>query len=88
MQLSEKIRRRVNDLDLTQRDLMERTGLSRGYIQLLLNGRGSFKDSEGNYKSPNPTLDVLWRLASALEVDVAYLADPERAVGDYTRRSV
>ena len=77
---SDKVRRRVEELDLTQRELIEATGLSRGYIQLLLNSRGSHKDEKGNYKSPNPTLDVIWRLASALKVDVAYLVDPEQPV--------
>jgi transcriptional regulator with XRE-family HTH domain len=84
-QFGEKVRRRVDELGLTQRELIEKTALSRGYIQLLLNNRGSHKDEDGSYKPPNPTLDVIWRLAGALDVDVAYLVDPQRPVGDYSR---
>ena len=77
----EKIRRRHDELGLTERDLMVRTGLSRGYIQLLLNNRGGHKDPEtGTYKPPNPTLDVIWRLADALELDPTYLVDNDRDV--------
>lgn len=76
----EKVRRRTDDLGLTQRELIERTGLSRGYIQLLLNQRGSHREDDGSYKPPNPTLDVIWRLADALDIDVAYLVDPDRPV--------
>ena len=81
----EKVRRRAEELELTQRELIEKTGLSRGYIQLLLNNRGSHKDPEGRYKPLNPTLDVVWRLADALEVEIAYLADPERPVQSLRR---
>lgn len=84
-QFGEKVRRRVDELGLTQLELIEKTALSRGYIQLLLNSRGSHRGEDGAYKPPNPTLDVIWRLAGALDVDVAYLVDPERQVGDYTR---
>ncbi len=76
----EKVRRRTEELELTQRELIERTGLSRGYIQLLLNNRGSHKGEDGQYKPLNPTLDVVWRLADALDVEIAYLADPDRPV--------
>lgn len=84
-QFGEKVRRRTDELGLTQRELIEKTGLSRGYIQLLLNSRGSHRDKGGVYKPPNPTLDVIWRLADALGVDVAYLVDPSRLLGDYER---
>ncbi|KRC56664.1 MULTISPECIES: helix-turn-helix domain-containing protein [unclassified Nocardioides] len=77
----EKVRQRRNELGLTERDLIERTGLSRGYIQLLLNNRGGHKDpSTGLYKPVNPTLDVIWRLADALELDPTYLVDNGRGV--------
>jgi transcriptional regulator with XRE-family HTH domain len=77
----DKVRRRHDELGLTERELIERTGLSRGYIQLLLNNRGSHKDPEtGSYKPANPTLDVIWRLAEALELDAPYLVDNDRDV--------
>jgi transcriptional regulator with XRE-family HTH domain len=78
---SSKVRQRRHELKLTERDLIERTGLSRGYIQLLLNTRGSHKDPvTGTHKLPNPTLDVIWLLAQALEVNISYLVDPSRPV--------
>ncbi|GAA3650242.1 hypothetical protein GCM10022237_07500 [Nocardioides ginsengisoli] len=77
----EKVRRRRDELGLTERELMERTGLSRGYIQLLLNNRGGHKDpATGTYRPANPTLDVIWRLADALELDATYLVDNDRDV--------
>jgi transcriptional regulator with XRE-family HTH domain len=77
----EKVRQRRNELGLTERELIELTGLSRGYIQLLLNNRGGHKDPKtGTYKPVNPTLDVIWRLADALQLDPSYLVDNERGV--------
>lgn len=82
-----KVRHRHDKLGLTERQLIEHTALSRGYIQLLLNNRGGHKDPRtGAYRPPNPTLDVIWRLAEALEVDVAYLVDPDRKVTDDSKR--
>lgn len=75
---SDRLKYYVDREQLTQRELIELTGLSRGTIQLLLNNRGSHKDADGTYKPPNPTLDVIWRLANALKVEVADLVDPER----------
>jgi transcriptional regulator with XRE-family HTH domain len=75
-----KVRRGFEDSEMTQRQLIDATGLSRGYIQLLLNQRGSHKDEAGDYKPPNPTLDVVWRLADALELDLGYLVDPAEPV--------
>ena len=77
----EQVRQRRNELGLTERELIELTGLSRGYIQLLLNNRGGHKDPKtGTYKPVNPTLDVIWRLADALQLDPSYLVDNERGV--------
>lgn len=75
-----KVRRAFDERGLTQRQLMDRTGLSEGYLKLLLNNRGGHKRPDGEYGPPNPTLDVIWRLAEALELDPAYLVDPERGV--------
>jgi transcriptional regulator with XRE-family HTH domain len=79
---SDRLRHYVERAGLTQRELIELTGLSRGTIQLLLNNRGSHKDADGTYKPPNPTLDVIWRLAGALRIDVADLIDPNRPLAD------
>lgn len=75
----EKVRSRHDELGLTERQLVERTGLSRSYVQLLLNNRGTAKDRRtGEHGPPNPTLDVIWRLADALDLDPAYLVDAGR----------
>lgn len=77
----DKVRHRRYELGLTERELVEKTGLSRGYIQLLLNNRGGHKDPEtGTYKPVNPTLDVIWRLADALQVEASYLVDDDVVV--------
>ncbi|MFT4084435.1 MAG: helix-turn-helix transcriptional regulator [Nocardioides sp.] len=75
-----KVRSLRAERGLSERTLAERAGLSRGYISLLLKDRGSHKDSHGEYKLPNPTLDVIWRLADALDVDPTYLVDHTRGV--------
>jgi transcriptional regulator with XRE-family HTH domain len=80
---SEKIRRRYDELGWTQQRLISETGLSRTYVQMLLNHRGSTKDpGTGQYKPFNPTLDVIWILAEVLDLDLDYLMDPSRDVGD------
>lgn len=76
----DKVRSRRAELGLSERMLAERAGISRGYVALLLKDRGSHKDDAGNYKLPNPTLDVIWRLAEALGVEPMYLVDPDRPV--------
>lgn len=75
-----KVRQAYDELDLTQLDLVGRTGLSQGYLKLLLNRRGSHRDKDGNYKPANPTLDVITKLADALELDIAYLVDWRRPI--------
>lgn len=83
----DKVRSRRAELGLSERKLAEYTGLSRGYVSLLLKDRGSHRGPDGNYKLPNPTLDVIWRLADALEVDPSYLVDHSRGVDrDLPRR--
>lgn len=76
----DKVRSRRAQLGLSERKLAELAGISRGYVALLLKDRGSHKDSAGEYKLPNPTLDVIWRLAEALDVEPMYLVDPNRGV--------
>ena len=80
----EKVRFRAHQLQLTQKDL---TGLSRSYVQLLWNGRGGHRRSDGTYQSPNPTMDILMRLSVVLRVDDGYLIDHQRGVGEHRERS-
>jgi len=75
-----KIRSRRAELGLSERSLAELAGVSRSYVTLLLKDRGSHKGVDGTYKPPNPTLDIIWRLADALEVDPTYLVDHRRQV--------
>lgn len=81
----DKVRSRRAELGLSERKLAERASISRGYVALLLKDRGSHKDESGEYKLPNPTLDVIWRLADALELDPSYLVDPTRPVERLSR---
>lgn len=83
----DKVRSLRAERGLSERKLAERASLSRGYISLLLKDRGSHKDPHGDYKLPNPTLDVIWRLAEALEVDPTYLVDSTRSVESQPRRA-
>ncbi len=55
---------------LTQEQLAERAGISRSRLQLLEWNR---KDTRSKDGPANPTLDVVWQLADALEVTVAEL---------------
>ena len=82
----DKVRAARAELDLSERQLAEKAGLSRGYISLLLKDRGSHKGPDGSYKLPNPTLDVIWKLADALELDATYLIDNDRPVESRKRR--
>lgn len=77
-----KIRRRYDELGWTQQDLIDRAEISRTYAQALLNNRGSASPDpvDGTYKPFNPTLDVIWKLAAALDLDLDYLMDPDRPV--------
>jgi transcriptional regulator with XRE-family HTH domain len=83
----DKVRSRRAELDLSERKLAERASISRTYVSLLLKDRGSHKDANGDYKLPNPTLDVIWRLAEALEVEPMYLVDYTRPVEPMRRTS-
>ena len=82
----EKVRFRAHQLRLTQKDVIDRTGLSRSYVQLLWNGRGSHRREDGTYQSPNPTMDIIMRLSIVLLVDEGYLIDHQRPVGEHRDR--
>lgn len=82
----EKVRLRASQLHLTQKDLIDQTGLSRSYVQLLWNGRGSHRRPDGTYQSPNPTMDIITRLSMVLQVDDGYLIDHRRPVGAHRER--
>ena len=84
----EKVRFRAHQLRLTQKDLIDLTGLSRSYVQLLWNGRGGHRRSDGTYQAPNPTMDIIMRLSMVLKVDDGYLIDHQRGVGEHRDRAL
>jgi transcriptional regulator with XRE-family HTH domain len=82
----EKMRFRAHQLNLSQKDVIDGTGLSRSYVQLLWNGRGGHRRQDGTYQAPNPTMDIITRLSIILKVDDGYLIDHQRSVGDHKDR--
>jgi transcriptional regulator with XRE-family HTH domain len=72
---SDQLKRLRDARGLTQEKLAERAGISRSRLQLLEWNR---KDTRSKDGPANPTLDVVWQLADALEVSLAELVDPKR----------
>lgn len=61
---------------LTQERLAELTGISRNQIQNIERSRNNTTDPTTGRPGPgNARLDTIYRLADALEVDVAWLVD-------------
>ncbi|HWU33270.1 MAG TPA: helix-turn-helix transcriptional regulator [Marmoricola sp.] len=77
---SEKLQRRKTELELSQLELASRAQVSVTYINLLLNNAGTRRSAPTGRKPPNPTLDIIWRLADAFEVSVDYLMDRDQPV--------
>jgi hypothetical protein len=59
-----RLREQRKLLGLTQRDLMDRTGVASAYISQIENGRG------------NPTLDLVLKLAEAVELQAWVMLRP------------
>ncbi|MFE3997854.1 helix-turn-helix domain-containing protein [Nocardioides sp. YIM B13467] len=80
--VAEKVRRRFDELDWTQQQLIEQASISRTHVQAILNNRGSASPdpNDRTYKPFNPTLDVIWKLADALGLEPAYLVDSTRPI--------
>ena len=77
---SQKLQKRKSELELSQLELASRAQVSVGYINLLLNNAGTHRSAPTGRKPPNPTLDVIWRLADAFDVDLEYLMDRTQPV--------
>jgi transcriptional regulator with XRE-family HTH domain len=60
----DRVRARRKELGLSQGDLYEKTGISKGYLSTLESGKG------------NPTLDIMVQLSVALEIEVTDLLRP------------
>jgi transcriptional regulator with XRE-family HTH domain len=67
VEIGRRVRQRRVELQLTQEQLAERSGVSRNQVQNIENARGT------STSTSNPRADLLWSLAVALEVDVGDL---------------
>lgn len=61
--ISKRIKKRRNELEMTQEDLAEKVGVSRVYIGYVEQGRNS------------PSLEILEKIAKALKVRISDLVD-------------
>lgn len=76
--LGAKVAARRSELELTQEQLAERAGISRNQVQNIEHSRSNVKDPKTGRPGPgNARLDTVFRLAHALDVEVAYLVDPK-----------
>lgn len=76
--LGEKVRALRDARGLTQEELAHRTGIARNQIQNIEHNRNNSKDAAtGRPGLGNARLDTVFLLAEELEVDVAYLIDPD-----------
>lgn len=72
---SDRLKHLRNMRGLTQEELANRAGISRSRLQLLEWNRRDTRSKDG---PANPTLDVVWQLADALEVSVSDLLGAPR----------
>jgi transcriptional regulator with XRE-family HTH domain len=61
--ISKRIKKRRNDLGMTQEDLAEKVGVSRVYIGYVEQGRNT------------PSLEILEKIAKALKIKLSELID-------------
>lgn len=61
--ISKRIKKRRNDLGMTQEDLAEKVGVSRVYIGYVEQGRNT------------PSLEILEKIAKALKIKLSELVD-------------
>jgi len=66
-ELGSRVRRRRMELRMTQEQLAERSGISRNQVQNIENARGT------SSRTSNPTADLLWSVAEALDISVGDL---------------
>ena len=83
--VAEEFGRKVRELRVrkqwTQEDLWRVSGVSRNQIQNIENSRNNTRDPvTKKLGRGNARLDTIFALAAALEVDVAVLVDPDRAL--------
>ena len=79
--LGAKVAARRSELELTQKQLAERAGISRKQVHNIEHSRSNVKDPTTGRPGPgNARLNTVFRLAHALEVDVTYLVDPKAPI--------
>lgn len=76
--LGQRVRERREELGLTQEQLAHRTGISRNQVQNIEHSRNNARGPDGKRVggTANPTLDTIWALATALDVEVTFLVAP------------
>lgn len=79
--MGQKVAARRLELALTQEQPADRAGLSRNQVQNIEHSRNSTKDPTTGRPGPGDArLDTVFRPASALQVEVTYLVDPQQPV--------
>lgn len=79
--MGEKVAARRLELALTQEQPAHRAGLSRNQVQNIEHSRNNTKNPTTGRPGPGDArLDTVFRLASALQVEVTYLVDPQQPV--------
>lgn len=76
---AEKVRAARQAKGLSQLKLAEASGISYRQIQLIENNSNNERRTSAPQPA-NPKLDTVYLLASALDVDIAYLVDPGQPV--------
>lgn len=64
----------------SQLKLAERAHLSYRQVQHIERNRNNERSTTGAPQPANPKLDTIYQLATALEIDIAYLVDPDQPV--------
>lgn len=81
LEIGRRVRLRREVLELSQEELAHLAGIHRNQLQNIEQSRNNVRDADGTRGPANPTLDTIYLLAVALEVDVHELlpARPGRA---------
>lgn len=74
-----RLRKRLKDLDISQKEAAARSGVSQATIEKWLNGKSEGRvDQSNNNKSPYiPSLDTICKVAAGLGVSIDYFVNPD-----------
>jgi transcriptional regulator with XRE-family HTH domain len=70
----------------SQTELANLAGIQRKSLQNVEYARSSAKGADGSYGHGNPKLDTVFAIAGALDIDIAWLIDPNRPVTPLPRQ--